>query len=71
LILNEEDRVLHIKHKVLKKWLLPDGHCEDTDHSLIHASLREAVEETGIPSDCLIPIQEKNLPLDIDLHPFF
>ena len=68
-IMNEDDKVLHIKHKILKKWLLPGGHCEETDHSLIDASLREAVEETGIPSDSLIRVQEKNVPIDIDIHP--
>ncbi|WP_051271375.1 NUDIX hydrolase [Shimazuella kribbensis] len=67
-IVDKNDRVLHIKHKILKKWLLPGGHCEDTDHSLIDASLREATEETGIPSSCLIQIQGKNVPIDIDLH---
>lgn len=67
-IVNLDGRVLHIKHKILKKWLLPGGHCENTDHSLIKASLREAVEETGISSDCLIPVQERNVPIDIDIH---
>lgn len=67
-MVNLDSRIWHIKHKILKKWLLPGGHCEDTDHSLIEASLREAVEETAISSDCLIPIQEGNVPIDIDLH---
>ncbi|MCH5585216.1 NUDIX hydrolase [Shimazuella sp. AN120528] len=67
-IIDPNNRVLHIKHKILKKWLLPGGHCEETDQSLIDASLREAVEETGIPLNCLHCIQEENVPIDIDLH---
>jgi 8-oxo-dGTP pyrophosphatase MutT (NUDIX family) len=68
-ILNEENKVLHIKHKILNTWLLPGGHCENADSTLVSASLREVYEETGIPSDCLKRILPENVPIDIDLHP--
>lgn len=67
-IMDDKRRVLYIRHKTLKAWLLPGGHCEETDHSLIEAGLREAFEETGIPPEKLQPILPKNVPIDIDLH---
>ncbi|WP_232331106.1 NUDIX hydrolase [Thermoactinomyces sp. CICC 10521] len=67
-IINDDNRVLHIKHKILNTWLLPGGHCENADSTLVAASLREAREETGIPSDCLKLILPENVPMDIDLH---
>lgn len=62
-----DGKVLHIKHKALNKWLLPGGHCESEDTSLIDASLRELGEETGIADDVLL-IRTDNNPIDIDLH---
>src|SRR5437879_10639778 len=41
-------RVLHIHHRAIGRWLLPGGHLEARDQSLIGASLRELKEETGI-----------------------
>ena len=38
-----------IRHKTLDKWLLPGGHIEPEDSSLLGASLRELEEEAGIP----------------------
>lgn len=67
-IIDEKRRVLHIRHKALKTWLLPGGHCEKTDYSLIESSLREAFEETGIPPEQLQPILPPSVPVDIDLH---
>lgn len=57
-------KVLLIHHKKLNLWFQPGGHVEDEDVSLMEASRREIVEETGI----------NNLQLlypkifDIDVH---
>jgi 8-oxo-dGTP pyrophosphatase MutT (NUDIX family) len=67
-IMDEQKRVLHIRHKTLNAWLLPGGHCEKKDRSLIEASLREACEETGIFPEQLQPVLPPNVPVDIDLH---
>ncbi|QBK13241.1 NUDIX domain-containing protein [Thermoactinomyces vulgaris] len=67
-IMDEQKRVLHIRHKTLNAWLLPGGHCEKKDRSLIEASLREACEETGISPEQLQPVLPPNVPVDIDLH---
>lgn len=67
-IINKHNQVLRIKHKFLNKWLLPGGHCELEDMTLIEASLREATEETIISSELLERVYPENLLIDIDLH---
>jgi 8-oxo-dGTP pyrophosphatase MutT (NUDIX family) len=57
--------VLMIKHKTLNRWLQPGGHVEETDANIFAASLREAVEETGIGVDDLGATQ---VIFDIDSH---
>ena len=47
-LLDDEDRVLQIKHSVLGAWLTPGGHCEPDDKSLAGAALRELSEECGV-----------------------
>jgi 8-oxo-dGTP pyrophosphatase MutT (NUDIX family) len=69
MIVNPHNQVLLIKHLLLKKWLLPGGHCEEIDDSLVGASLRETREETSIPASTLKPIFSTNVPIDIDIHP--
>ena len=44
-----DGRILHIHHLVLDSWLLPGGHLEASDTTLLEAALRELAEETGIP----------------------
>ena len=59
-------RVLHIKHRALNRWLLPGGHLEPGDSSLLAAAQRELTEETGIPASVVIPAG--HLPVHIDAH---
>ena len=62
-------RVLMIQHKTLDKWLLPGGHLEPEDTSLLGASLRELEEETGIPWQQVVsPPAHGITPVDIDIH---
>ncbi|MGW6455941.1 NUDIX hydrolase [Streptomyces sp. NPDC055078] len=60
-------RVLHIRHLALNRWLLPGGHLEPEDTSLLAAARRELTEETGIPALAVIPAGRR--PVHIDAHP--
>lgn len=63
--------MLMLRHKSLGKWLQPGGHIEPTDQSIVHAALREAVEETGIAAHELthhISGHRAEVPFDIDSH---
>lgn len=63
-------RVLHIRHNALGRWLLPGGHVEPGDPTLIDAALREVTEETGIMAEALSPLAGfEDAPIDIDIHP--
>ncbi|MGW7431881.1 NUDIX hydrolase [Streptomyces sp. NPDC054861] len=66
-LLRPDGRVLTIEHRALRKWLLPGGHVEDSDTTLLDAALRELAEETGISPDQVEP--DSGLPLHIDAHP--
>ncbi|MGW0467957.1 NUDIX hydrolase [Streptomyces sp. NPDC003027] len=59
-------RVLLIKHRALNRWLLPGGHLERQDESLLEAAQRELTEETGIPVSAVIPVGHR--PLHVDAH---
>ncbi|SFK68473.1 8-oxo-dGTP pyrophosphatase MutT, NUDIX family [Streptosporangium canum] len=61
-----DGRILHINHLALGKWLLPGGHLEASDVTLLDAALRELVEETGIPARTVIPVDDR--PVQIDIH---
>jgi 8-oxo-dGTP pyrophosphatase MutT (NUDIX family) len=41
-------RVLLTLHSRLARWVQLGGHCEDTDHDIVAAALREATEESGV-----------------------
>lgn len=66
LLFNPGREVLHIRHRVLDRWLPPGGHLDEVDDTLMAAAVREAAEETGIPAAVLRPYDD--LPLDIDVH---
>ncbi|TJZ42873.1 NUDIX domain-containing protein [Streptomyces piniterrae] len=62
-----DGRILHIHHLALDKWLLPGGHLEADDSTLLDAARRELAEETGIPADTVASVDDT--PLHIDVHP--
>ncbi|MEV0124211.1 NUDIX domain-containing protein [Streptomyces sp. NPDC050703] len=66
-LLRPDGRVLTIEHRALREWLLPGGHVEESDTTLLDAALRELAEETGISPDQVEP--DSGLPLHIDAHP--
>lgn len=67
ILINEDGRILHIHHLVLDTWLLPGGHLELSDATLLDAAQRELAEETGIPGDAVTPAD--NAPVHVDVHP--
>ena len=68
-VVDPEGRVLMIQHKTLGKWLLPGGHLEPEDSSLLISSLRELEEEAGIPWQQVVsPPAHDITPADIDIH---
>ncbi|MFF2132193.1 GNAT family N-acetyltransferase [Streptomyces olivochromogenes] len=67
-VVNRDRRVLHVLHRASGLVLVPGGHVEPTDRTLLAAAVREVGEETGIrPGDlCLTPLL--GIPVDIDYH---
>ena len=59
-------RVLLLHHAKLARWLQPGGHAEPGESSGEEVALREAMEETGIPSLHLHPGAPR--PFDVDVH---
>ncbi|MGW0886007.1 NUDIX domain-containing protein [Streptomyces sp. NPDC002671] len=45
ILVDASHRVLHIQHLATGKWLLPGGHLEPADNTLLQAAGRELTEE--------------------------
>jgi 8-oxo-dGTP pyrophosphatase MutT (NUDIX family) len=69
IVRDPDGRVLQIHHRALDRWLLPGGHLEPGDDSLIAAARREAVEETGLITSDRDAADVQPVPVDIDIHP--
>ncbi|MGP3769746.1 NUDIX hydrolase [Streptomyces sp. SDT5-1] len=67
ILIGSDGRVLHILHNATRKWLLPGGHLEPSDGTLLQAASRELAEETGIPAHLVTA--QRETPLHIDIHP--
>ncbi|MER5549147.1 NUDIX hydrolase [Streptomyces sp. NPDC001118] len=67
ILVGPDGRVLHILHNATNLWLLPGGHLEPSDATLLEAAGRELTEETGIPPHVVTPHSE--IPLHVDIHP--
>ncbi len=57
--------VLLVLHGKVRRWMQPGGHVDDGDACLSAAALREAVEETGVPSLRLAT----PAPVHLERHP--
>ncbi len=66
ILVDPAGRVLHVRHVALNRWLLPGGHLEANDISLLAAAQRELSEETGIPAAVVVPAG--NRPVHIEAH---
>ncbi|MFD8582501.1 NUDIX domain-containing protein [Streptomyces californicus] len=69
-VIDHDGRVLHVRHNASGgKWLLPGGHVEPEDNTLMAAAVREIHEETGIPPQALCRSAAfRHEPADIDVH---
>lgn len=70
IILLPNSKILMLEHKSLGIWVVPGGHYDLTDSSLVETAIRETCEETGLAGVHVHPWHIKHaIPLDIDTHP--
>jgi 8-oxo-dGTP pyrophosphatase MutT (NUDIX family) len=67
IVVDASHRVLHIHHLATGKWLLPGGHLEPADNTLLQAAGRGLAQLTGIRP--LLGTPQGETPLHIDIHP--
>ncbi|WP_060880061.1 NUDIX hydrolase [Streptomyces scabiei] len=68
-VIDQNQRVLHIHHRASGLALPPGGHIDADDRTLLAAALREVHEEAGIaPGDLCLTPQLLDSPIDIDIH---
>lgn len=68
IIMSEDmQAILLIRHKVLRRWIVPGGHFEMTDGCLSETARREANEETGLQVKP-ISLEGGTALIDIDIH---
>ena len=60
----DKTKAVLLHHKKLNIWVQPGGHVDDEDESLAQASLREAMEETGLTDLSF----HQNGIFDLDVH---
>lgn len=69
LVLNDESHAMMVHHRALGRWLIPGGHLEPADLSLVDAAAREFCEEVGAQRDRLaVPVLWRSVPIHIDRH---
>jgi len=70
IVMDDAGQFLMIRHRILKSWLLPGGHLEDTDAELRAAAIREVNEETGLSREALRGFGGwfDKVPVQIDCH---
>ena len=69
-VLDQQHQVLHIHHQALDRYLVPGGHLDEADTSLVTAALRELTEETGLPAEAVTPFRSlSGVPVDVNIHP--
>lgn len=59
-------RIVQIHHRASGKWLIPGGHLDTEDESLLAAARRELAEETGIPAAAVTSLAAD--PIRISAH---